>query len=380
MSHSSTSRAVTAPGRLRVAVVAPSLAILGGQSVQAHQLLAGWADDPEVEAWLVPINPVPPRPIRPLVRVKYLRTIATQLTYWPLLVRELHRADLVHVFSASYTSFLLSPLPAMLVGRWLSRPVLLNYHSGEAPDHLRRSRVARAALASAARIVVPSRFLSEVFGTFGLDAEVIPNIVDRSAFRFRLRDPVRPRFVSTRNLEPMYNVACTIRAFGRVQASHPEATLTIVGAGSQDGALEQETARLGIRGVRFAGRVPPDLVAAFYADADIYLQSPDIDNMPLSVLEAFASGLPVISTRAGGVPALVTDGVNGLLAPMNDDGALAECALRLLAEPALARSLSVAALAATDAYAWDSVRGAWLSAYRGLSRNAAPAASAVHPA
>src|SRR5690606_14422755 len=148
----------------------------------------------------------PPAPIRPLVRVKYARTIVTQLTYWPLLLDELRRADLVHVFSASYTSFLLSPLPAMLVGRWLNRPVLLNYHSGEAPDHLSRSRVARSALASTDRIVVPSAFLSGVFRTFGLDAEVIPNLVDRSTFAFRLRDPLRPRFVSTRNLEPLYNV------------------------------------------------------------------------------------------------------------------------------------------------------------------------------
>lgn len=366
--------------RLRVAVVAPSLAILGGQSVQAHQLLAGWAGDADVEAWLVPINPVPPRPIRPLVRVKYLRTLATQATYWPLLLSELRRADVVHVFSASYTSFLLSPLPAMLVGRWLNRPVLLNYHSGEAPDHLRRSPAARNALAAADRIVVPSRFLSEVFATFGLDAEVIPNVVDRSRFAFRLRDPIRPRFISTRNLEPMYNVGCTIGAFGLVQQRYPDATLTIVGAGSQQRALEQETARLGIGGVRFVGRVPPDAIAAFYSDADVYLQSPDIDNMPLSVLEAFASGLPVVSTNAGGVPALVADGVNGLLVPMNDERALAACALRILEEPGLARSLSIAAHSATDAYDWDSVRGAWLSAYRGLSRKAAPAASAVHPA
>lgn len=366
--------------RLRVAVVAPSLAILGGQSVQAHRLLAGWAGDPDVDAWLVPINPVPPRPLRPLVRVKYMRTLVTQLAYWPLLLGELRRADIVHVFSASYTSFLLSPLPAMLMGRWLNRPVLLNYHSGEAPDHLKRSRVARSALASVDRIVVPSTFLSGVFRSFGLDAEVIPNLVDRSAFAFRLRDPLRPRFVSTRNLEPMYNVGCTLRAFGRIQAQHPDATLTVVGAGSQDRALEEEARRLGLRGVRFLGRVRPDAIAACYAEADIYLQSPDIDNAPLSVIEAFASGLPVVSTRAGGVPALVTDGVTGLLAPVDDDRSLAEGALRLLADPSLAQALSRAAHASTGRFSWDAVRPAWLSAYRELSRRAAPVASAVHQA
>src|SRR5262245_20500450 len=104
-------------GKLQVAVVAPSLRILGGQAVQADRLLRAWRDDPDVSAWLVPVNPIPPRPLRYLVTLKYARTIATELTYIPTLVSQLSRADVVHIFSASYTSFLLAPLPAMLVAR-----------------------------------------------------------------------------------------------------------------------------------------------------------------------------------------------------------------------------------------------------------------------
>ena len=99
--------------KLRVAVVAPSLGILGGQAVQAERLIRAWKTDPDVEAWLVPVNPLPARLFRWATRVKYLRTVATELTYGPELVRELARADIVHVFSASYTSFLLAPLPAI---------------------------------------------------------------------------------------------------------------------------------------------------------------------------------------------------------------------------------------------------------------------------
>src|SRR3954466_792174 len=94
--------------RLNVAIVAPSMGILGGQAVQAARLLRCWRDDPDVRAWLVPINPVPPGPFAALTRIKYVRTLATQISYWPLLVRELRRADVVHVFSASYFSFLLA--------------------------------------------------------------------------------------------------------------------------------------------------------------------------------------------------------------------------------------------------------------------------------
>ena len=101
---------------LRVAVVAPSLAILGGQSVQADRLLRCWRDDPAVDAWLVPVNPVPPRRSAGC-RIKYLRTLVTAADVLAAARRELRRADVVHVFSASYRSFLLAPLPAVIVAR-----------------------------------------------------------------------------------------------------------------------------------------------------------------------------------------------------------------------------------------------------------------------
>src|SRR5687768_13303243 len=227
-----------APRPLRVAIVVASLRILGGQAVQAQRMIDGWKDDPAVEAWIVPINPVPPRPFRRLLAVKYLRTVVTQICYWPLLVREIRRADVVHVFSASYSSFLLAPLPAVLIARLLRRPVVLNYHSGEAPDHLRRSAVARRVMREWVDLnVVPSAFLRDVLAAFEIHAEVVPNIVDLAQFAYRVRDPLRPRLVSTRNFEPLYNVACVLRAFARIQARYRDASLTLVGAGSQDAAL-----------------------------------------------------------------------------------------------------------------------------------------------
>src|SRR5678816_74199 len=114
--------------RLRVAVVAPTFRILGGHSVQAARILDGWRDDAAVDAWLVPINPMPPTPFDRLLSIKGIRTAVTQLCYWPLLWRELRRADVVHLFSASYSGFLLSTLPAVLVSRALGKPIVLNYH------------------------------------------------------------------------------------------------------------------------------------------------------------------------------------------------------------------------------------------------------------
>ena len=354
---------------LRVAIVAASLRILGGQAVQAQRMIDGWKGDPDVQAWLVPIDPVPIRPLDALLSVKYLRTAVTQLLYWPLLVRELRRADVVHVFSASYWSFLLAPLPAVAIAKLLGRPVILNYHSGEAPDHLRRSALARRVMRDWVDLnVVPSTFLREVLDLFGIPALVVTNTVDLRRFAYRARDPLRPRILSTRNFELLYNVAAVLRAFARIQARRPDATLTLVGSGSQDASLRALAAELQLRNVTFAGRVPPSEIHRYYADADVYVQAPEIDNMPLSLLEAFASGLPVVSTNVGGVPAMLTHGVHGLLAPANDDEALAAHVLTLLESPEYARQLATAAAQTSDSYEWPVAREGWLAAYRSVAR------------
>ena len=353
------------PRSIRLVIVAASLRILGGQAVQANLLVDGWANDPDVEARLVPINPVPPPPLDRLLRVKFVRTLITQLFYWPLLWRELRTADVVHVFSASYASFLLAPLPAIVVSRLLGKPVVLNYHSGEAHDHLSRSRVARFVLRRMVDVVVvPSAYLREVFAAFDLVAHVVANSIDLDRFPYRRRTALRPRCLSTRNLEPMYNVACTLRAFSRIQSRYPDASLTVVGSGSQENELRAMAERLGLRGVCFAGRVPPTDIPQYYDDADVYLQTSSIDNMPLSVLEAFACGVPVVSTRVGGVPTILSDGVHGLLVPADDDAAIADRACRLLEEPALAARLADAARESCESYRWIVVRAGWLAVYR----------------
>jgi glycosyltransferase involved in cell wall biosynthesis len=358
--------ALRGPVPLRVAIVAPSTRILGGQAVQAQRLLDGWRNDPDVTAWLVPINPERPQ-LRPLLARKYVRTVVTQALYWPLLLRALRDADVVHIFSASYSSFVLSPLPAVLVARWLGKPVLFNYHSGEAPDHLRRSALARRVLRSVDVNVVPSVFLQRVFQEHGIRTGVIANVAVLDRFQYRERHPLQPRLLSTRNFAPIYNVAATLRAFARVQERYPEASLTVVGRGSQEPYLKSLAGELRLRNVTFTGAVAQDEIHRYYDDADIYVQTPTIDNMPLSVIEAFASGLPVVSTDVGGIPTILTHGVHGLLAPHDDDRSIAENVIRLIEHPAEARRLAEAARATCRAYEWSLLRDQWLAAYQSLA-------------
>jgi glycosyltransferase involved in cell wall biosynthesis len=351
--------------RIRVCVVAPSIGILGGQAIQAVRLVEGLNTMPALSVTFVPINPQLPGLLGKLQRVKYMRTLLTETAYIATLLRELRRADVVHIFSASYLSFVLAPTPALLIARMYDKGTVLNYRSGEAEDHVRRWRTAVPTLRLADQLVVPSGYLADVFGAVGLQTRVVANVVDLERFRYRRRDPLRPVFLANRNFEAHYNVSCVIKAFALIRQEIPGAQLIIAGDGSERTRLGLLADRLGRTGIRFVGRIAPDQMPALYDEADIYLNAPDIDNMPGSIIEAFAAGLPVVSTRAGGIPYMVHDQETGLLVDLDDHEAMAAASLRLLREPAFA--VQVASRAHDECrtrYHWRAVSRQWLELYQ----------------
>ncbi len=353
---------------LRVVLVGPSMDILGGQAVQVTRLLRRLRELEGFEVEFLPVNPRLPGPLRALQRIKYVRTIVTSIAYVFSLFRRLPRYDVVHAFSASYTSYLLAPLPAMAVARLYGKKVVLNYRSGEADDHLARSRFARWSMQLAHEIVVPSGYLVDVFGRFGLHARSILNFVELDGIQYRERTALVPKILSNRNLETLYNVGCSLRAFALVQRDVPEAELTVVGDGAQRRELEELAVELGLRNVEFKGKIPPERMREFYTAADVYLNSPNIDNMPNSVIEAYASGLPVVTTNAGGIPYIVRHGDTGFMTERNDHESLAKHVLTLLRDPELARSVSRRARdEALSRYVWPAVAVEWERLYRGLT-------------
>src|SRR6478672_4696602 len=353
---------------IRLLLVAPSLRILGGQAVQANYLLQNLSREPMFQVSFLAHNPRLPGPLRLLQRIKYVRTIVTSLVYCLNLLLKVPKHDVIHVFSASYFSFLLAPTPAIFIARLFGKKVILNYHSGEAEDHLRCwPRTAVPIMRLADELIVPSPYLVDVFRKFGLQARPVANMIDVERFRFRKRKPLLPLFLSNRNLYPLYNVACIVRAFAIIQQKFPEARLTIAGDGRQRAALEALVRELKLRNVEFYGLVAPDKMSELYDEAHIFLNSSNIDNMPGSILDSFASGLPVVSTNAGGIPYIITHELTGLLVPKNDHDAMAAWAIHLLESPALTESIARNAYEECPAYTWQAVRETWLTTYMGLS-------------
>ncbi len=349
---------------MKICLIAASLNIPGGQSVQATEIVENFKKEGIVIDFL-PINPKLRGIWGVCQRYKYIRTIVTSVAYVISLLKNISNYDVLHVFSASYFSFLIAPTPAVLIGKLFKKKVILNYHSGEAEGHLVRSETTvKRVLKCVDIVVVPSLYLQQIFSKFGIDSEVIYNVLDVEKFPFKRREVFKPDFIVTRNLEPMYNVACVIKAFRLIQDKYPEARMTVIGFGSQDHALKSLSHDLKLRNIIFTGMVERDSIARYYGKCDFMLNASNIDNMPISILEAFSSGIPVVSTEAGGIPYIINDGENGALVPLNDERSMAEKIFYLLENQDIVQKIVLNAFNDCKAnYSWESNRQKWLDLY-----------------
>lgn len=352
-----------------VCIVGPLPPPSGGMANQCEQLLRLLGRD-GVEVELVRNN----APYSPawVAGVPVLRAGFRLLPYLLRLWRAAGRVEVMHILANSGWGWHLFAAPAAWIGRARGAGVIINYRGGNAERFFSRApRHVLATLAAADARVTPSAFLQRVFARHGLDALIVPNIVDLSRFRPALRAPFgdAPHLVVTRNLEPIYDIPTAIRAFALVRQGFAGARLTVAGSGPELERLRAVTSQLGLQDcVTFCGRVDNAEIPALYASADCMLNPSTVDNMPISILEAFASGVPVVSTDAGGIPDMVDHGVSGLLVPIGDADGMGRAALRVLEDARLAGAMREAGLAAAAAYAWPAVREQWLRIYRSVAR------------
>jgi len=375
----SSSEALAAPNqKIRVAIIAASQRYVGGQSVQAELLRHCWRGDPEISASLIPIDPVFPNWLRWAERIPFVRTIVREPLYILEVWRGLADADIAHIFSASYWSFLLAPAPALWVARLRGRKALIHYHSGEARDHLQKFASARHILREVDALVVPSQYLVDVFHEFSLNPEAIANVVDLQRFTFQDRRPLRPHLVCTRGFSPYYCVDVVVRAFAEVKKIYPEAQLDLVGGGRLESEIRALVKSLQLRDVRFVGVMPYSEIYRAYEQADIFINASRLDNMPVSVLEAFAAGTPVVTTAPECMPYLVEHGRTGLLSPVGDPTALAQNVVALLREPELASRLARNAHDECRKFQWSALRDQWADLYKRLLAGRSDRPAALH--
>jgi glycosyltransferase involved in cell wall biosynthesis len=352
---------------IRVLLLAPGHEIVGGQTVQAVVLMQLLGAVPGLDMQFQASNPLFPRPLRWVKRIPMVRTALSMALFLPIMLWRSWQVDILHIFTAGLSHYTLWTIPAILIAKLYGKKIIINYRDGQCDDHIRRYRTAKPTLLMADAIVAPSGFLVDVMGRHGIPAETIVNVAEAGRFIDRKRSRIQPRLLSNRGLEPLYNVECILRAFGQVQARYPEATLTVAHDGPSRASLEALASSLNLRNCNFTGKVRHADIPALYDSVDIYVNTPNIDNMPGTLLECMASGLPIVSTDAGGIPYIVRDGETALLVPVNDDKAVAAQVRRLLEDPVLVEKLTGAGRREVLRYSGPPVRDQWVALYKRLA-------------
>jgi len=293
------------------------------------------------------------------LRVRPLRFIDMVGTVW--LRRREYQVVYIEVFSG--LAFIWAEASAHLL-HFLRKPFVLTLHGGNLPSLAKKkSDRVRKMLTMATKVVTPSKFLYNSFVAIRPDIQVIPNPIEIENNPFQLRQIAEPKLIWLRAFHEIYNPSLAPKVLAELVVKYPLIQLTMVGPDKGDGSLEKmkacaETLQVRQR-ITLAGQVPRDEVPGWLNQADIFINTTNIDNTPVSVIEAMACGLCIVSTNVGGIPYLLEDGVDALLVSPNDPKAMADAIDRILADPQLAASLSDNARRKAEGFSWSKILPVW---------------------
>jgi glycosyltransferase involved in cell wall biosynthesis len=292
-------------------------------------------------------------------RHKIARLIDMLLTIW--VKRNQYRVAHMNVFSG--LAFIWAEAAGYLL-RLMGKPFVLSLHGGNLPNFARRWPKRVGSLLRAADVVVaPSQFMMAEFRKYRSDLVLIPNGIDISRFPFLARIQPEPVLVWVRAFHQIYNPAMAPRVLAGIREQFPQAKLIMVGPDTDDGSRDETqlaAAQLGVEQfIHFTGGIPAKDIPANLQMGDIFLNTTNIDNTPVSVLEAMACGLCVVSTDVGGIPYLLAHEEDALLVPMNDRAAMAAAVRQILSEASLANRLSHNARSTAEKFGWGKILPEW---------------------
>jgi L-malate glycosyltransferase len=277
------------------------------------------------------------------------------------LVRRHGGFDIIVLDVFSGPSFVVADI-ASWIGRRFGKKMIMFLRGGALPEFMARyPRWTRRVFSRAHEILAPSQFLARALAPHGFQARVIPNVIDLSIYPYRHRQELSPSLFWMRSFHPVWNPAMAVRVLARLRAKIPNATLVMAG---KDKGIEQEVRRLArdldvSDGVRFVGFLDRAGKKNVGNAAEIYLNTNRVDNMPVSVLEACAMGLPVVATAVGGIPHLLRHGETAMLVPDEDDEAMVQAIQSLLSNPDLAGRLSANGRRLAELSSWEQVLPQW---------------------
>jgi len=273
------------------------------------------------------------------------------------------RVDYILIDTYSTTAFWYAYLAGRLA-KLIGTKYIPILHGGDLPKRLKRSNRACDKLFnnSYANVAV-SGYLKHEFEKAGYRTVVIPNSIEISKYSFRLRDQPRPKLLWVRSFHRQYNPMMAADVLAGLLQSHPDAELCMVGP-DKDGSLgefKDYIRRKGIEGyVKITGKLSKEDWISLSENYDFFINTTNVDNTPVSVIEAMALGLGVISTNPDGIPYLLNDGWDSILVRPGDYSNMAKQISSIMNDPDLAKQLSSNARRKAETYDWGAIRENWI--------------------
>lgn len=278
----------------------------------------------------------------------------------------IHKSEINLVLIDSYCgqafwyTYILAKLCALIKIPFV--PIL---HSGTYPDRLKKSpEFSRFIFSNSAKIISPSLYLKKHFDEAGFTAEYIPNFIQLENYQYRQRENVKPRLLWVRAFEDTYNPVLAIEILYKMKSKFPETELCMVGP-DLDGTLSKVIEKANVLGVndslKLTGLLGRKEWIELSENYDIFINTTDFDNHPISVIEAMALGLPVVSTNAGGLPFLIESYTDGILVNKNDSDGFVNAIEKIISDNEMLSRITLNARKKVEGFDWAVIKQKWFN-------------------
>ncbi|MBN2009907.1 glycosyltransferase [candidate division KSB1 bacterium] len=280
------------------------------------------------------------------------------------MIRFRNQYDIIQIQTTPSHGFI-NTLVAISLGKLFKKKVVSNYFTSAGPDFLKRFRVwAVPVLNEADGIVVASDFVNSKLQALSIPTHRIPHLIDVSDWQTKIRTQFEPKLIWVKRFDPEAGPFTMLEAFRILKQKVPAASLVMVGDGPLRELCLQYIDKNNIKDIQLPGFVPRAKLQAYYDRADIFVLTSKNDNQPMTVLEAFACGLPVVATNVGGVPELVQHQKTGLLVHPDDSNGVVESVIYMLNNQTQTRTMCDTALKTLTKFQWNNLRKIWLEFFK----------------
>ncbi len=267
---------------------------------------------------------------------------------------------LIDTFSTSnfYYAFIVSQLARLFKVKYI--PIL---HGGDLPKRIEKSkRMSNLIFNFSYKNIAPSNYLKSEFERKGYATSFIPNVLELEKYDFKKRSSLSPKILWVRAFRHLYNPKLAIEVLVLLKKHYPKATLCMVGPVKDDSfkVVQELVIKHKLEdSVEFTGVLSKEKWHSKSKDFDVFINTTNFDNTPVSVMEAMALGLTIVSTNAGGLPYLIDDNIDGVLVEKNKPEQMANAICKLIRENNLKLSQSAGKKVAS--FDWEVVREKWFS-------------------